>query len=62
VVRGWIKLHNVQLHNLYSSPNIIRIIKSKRIKWARHVACTKEKGLRVGFRKESREERCTRKI
>jgi hypothetical protein len=28
-----------ELHNLYSSPNIIRMIKSRRMRWARHVAC-----------------------
>jgi hypothetical protein len=33
-----IKLHNQELHNLYSSPNIIRIIKSRRMKLAGHVA------------------------
>jgi hypothetical protein len=32
------KLPSMELHNLYSSPNIIRQIKSRRIKWARHVA------------------------
>jgi transcription termination factor 2 len=31
-------LHNEELHNLYSSPNIIRIIKSRRMRWAGHVA------------------------
>jgi hypothetical protein len=35
---GWRKLYNEELHNLYSSPNIIRIIKTKKIKWAVHVA------------------------
>jgi hypothetical protein len=35
---GWIKLHNEELHNLYSSPSIISIIKSKRMRWAGHVA------------------------
>jgi hypothetical protein len=34
----WSKLHNKELHNLYSSPNIIRMIKSRRMRWARHVA------------------------
>jgi hypothetical protein len=31
-------LHNDKLHNLYSSPNIVRVIKSRRMKWAGHVA------------------------
>jgi predicted small integral membrane protein len=35
---GWRKLHNEELHNLYSSPNIIRIIKSRRMRWTGHVA------------------------
>jgi hypothetical protein len=34
----WRKLHNEELHNLYSSPSIIRIIKSRRLRWAGHVA------------------------
>jgi hypothetical protein len=38
VTGGWIKLHNEELHNLYSSPSIIRIIKSSRTRWAGHVA------------------------
>jgi hypothetical protein len=32
VIGGWRKLHNEELHNLYSSPSIIRIIKSRRIR------------------------------
>jgi hypothetical protein len=36
--RGWRKLHNEELHNLYSSQSIIRIIKSRRMRWAGHVA------------------------
>ncbi|PNF20544.1 hypothetical protein B7P43_G05241, partial [Cryptotermes secundus] len=39
VAGGWRKLHNEELHNLYSSPNIDRIIKPKRIKWAGNEAC-----------------------
>jgi hypothetical protein len=35
---SWRKLHNNELHSLYSSPNIIRVIKSRRMRWAGHVA------------------------
>jgi hypothetical protein len=38
VTGGWRELHNEDLHNLYSSPSIIRIIKSRRMRWAGHVA------------------------
>jgi hypothetical protein len=38
-VRGeWRKLHNEELHNLYSSPDIIRQVKPRRMMWAGHVA------------------------
>jgi hypothetical protein len=33
VTGGWRKLHNEELHNLYSSPSIIRMIKSRRMRW-----------------------------
>jgi hypothetical protein len=39
----WRKLHKEELHNFYSSPNIIRMIKSRRMKWAGHVARMWEK-------------------
>jgi hypothetical protein len=39
----WRKLHNEELHNLYSSPSIIRIIKSRKMRWAGHVARMGEK-------------------
>jgi hypothetical protein len=39
---SWRKLHNDELHNLYSLPNIVRVIKSKRMRWAGHVACMEE--------------------
>jgi hypothetical protein len=52
VTGGWRKLHNEELHNLYSSPIVIRIIKSRRMRWAGHVARMGEKRnfyrLRVG--------------
>jgi hypothetical protein len=35
---SWRKLHNDELHSLYSSPNIVRVIKSRRMRWAAHVA------------------------
>jgi hypothetical protein len=35
---SWRKLHNEELHNLYSSPSIIRMIMSRRMRWAGHVA------------------------
>jgi hypothetical protein len=35
---SWRKLHNDELHNLCSSPNIVRVIKSRRMRWAGHVA------------------------
>jgi hypothetical protein len=35
---SWRKLHKEELHSLYSSPNIVRVIKSKRMRWAGHVA------------------------
>jgi hypothetical protein len=43
VTREWRKLHNGELHNLYSSPDFIRQIKSKRMTWAGHVAGTGER-------------------
>jgi hypothetical protein len=39
---SWRKLHNDELHNLYSSTNIVRVIKSRRMRWAGHVARTGE--------------------
>jgi hypothetical protein len=43
VTGGWRKLHNEELHDFYSSPNIIRIIKSRKMRWAGHVARMEEK-------------------
>jgi hypothetical protein len=63
VARGWRRLHNEELHNLYPSPNIIRVIKSRRIGWTGHAA-------RVGktrnaylqyFGMETRREKATQK-
>ena len=36
--REWRKLHNEELSDLYSLPNIVRVVKSRRMRWAGHVA------------------------
>ena len=42
-VKGeWRKLHNEELRDLYSLPNIVRVVKSRRMRWAGHVACIGE--------------------
>ena len=38
----WGRLHNEELNDLYYSPNIVRVIKSRRMRWAGHVACMGE--------------------
>jgi hypothetical protein len=43
VTGDWRKLHNEELHNLYSPPSIIIMIKSRRMRWARHLARMGEK-------------------
>jgi len=43
VIGKWRKLHNEDLNDLYSSPNIFRVIKSRRMKWAGHVTCMGER-------------------
>jgi hypothetical protein len=42
VTGDWRKLHNEELYYLYSSPNIIRLIKSRRMRWTGHVARIEE--------------------
>jgi hypothetical protein len=43
VTGGWRKLHNEELHNLYSSASIIRMMKSRRMRWIGHIARMGEK-------------------
>jgi hypothetical protein len=43
------KLHNDELHSLYSSPNIVRVIKSTRMRWAGHVARIRRGKVFTGF-------------
>jgi len=38
VMRDWRRLHSEELHKLYTSPDIIRMIKSRRMRWVGHVA------------------------
>jgi hypothetical protein len=42
VIGVWKKIHNEELNDLYFSPNIIRVIKSRKMRWAGHVACIGE--------------------
>jgi hypothetical protein len=53
VIGGWRKLHSAELHNLYCSPSIIRIIKSRRVRWVGHVARMGRRGTHIGFWWES---------
>jgi hypothetical protein len=57
VTGGWRKLHNEELHTLYSSPSIIRMIRSRRMRWALLVVRMGIRGMRVGYWWESQKER-----
>jgi hypothetical protein len=49
VTRGWRKLHNEELHNMYSSTSIIRMVKSKRMRWAEHTARKGRRGMHAEY-------------
>jgi hypothetical protein len=57
VTGEWRKLHNEDLHDLYSSPSIIRIIKSRRMRWAGHVARRGRRGTLIYYWWESQREK-----
>jgi hypothetical protein len=57
MVGGWRKLHNEELHNLHSSPAIVRMIKSRRMRWTGHVTRIRRRGIYVGFWLESQMKR-----
>jgi hypothetical protein len=65
VMGVWRKLHDEELHNLYSSPSIMRMIKSRRMRWAGHVArmggeeeCMKDIGGKVRRKEPLGRPRC----
>jgi hypothetical protein len=49
VIGSWRTLHDEKLHNLYSLSNIIRVIKSRRMRWAGHVESMRRRGMHIGF-------------
>jgi hypothetical protein len=57
-VKGeWRILHNEELHDLYSSPSIIRIIKSRRMRWEGHIARMGRRRMLIDYWWESQRER-----
>jgi hypothetical protein len=57
VTRGWRKLQNDELHNLYFSPRIIRMAKFRKMRLAEYVARTGRRGMPLGYWWESQKER-----
>jgi hypothetical protein len=61
VAGGCTRLYNEELHNLYASPNIIRILKSSRMRWAGHVARIGMMSIYTKFWQENLKEETTRR-
>jgi hypothetical protein len=61
VTGEWGKLHNEELRDLYSSPSIIRIIKSRKMRMAGHVARMGRRGTLIGFCEKAIGKETTRK-
>jgi hypothetical protein len=57
MIGGWRKLHNEELRNLYGSPNIIRMMKSRVMRWQDLQHVCGRRGIHIGFWWESRKER-----
>jgi hypothetical protein len=57
VTGEWRKLHNEELRDFNSSPSIIRIVKSRKMRWAGHVARIGRRGTHMGYWWESQRER-----
>jgi hypothetical protein len=55
VTEEWRKLHNEEFRDLYSSPSIIRIFKSRRMRWAGHVARMGRRGTLIGGKSRGKE-------
>jgi hypothetical protein len=54
IIRAWKNLHNKEVHILYSSPSVIRMIKSSRIRWVGHIALMVRNPYRVFCGKDRR--------
>jgi hypothetical protein len=61
VIRGWRKLHNEELPDLYSSSSIIRMAKKRNMRWTVYVARLNRKGKHIGYWGESRRKETTMK-
>jgi hypothetical protein len=61
VTGDWRKIHNEELHKLYSSPDIIRMMISRRMRWTGHVTRMGRRGMYTGYCGKARRKETTRK-